>query len=319
MAEDLTTYYQELGVKVRYLHSDIETLERVEILRDLRRGAFDVLVGINLLREGLDLPEVSLVAILDADKEGFLRSAGLAHPDLRPRGAQRERPGHHVCGYDHGIHEGGTGRDGTAAGPAGGLQRRARHHAGVGGARHRRRACRASTNATTGAVPEPRETRRTFRTMAERDAEIAPARSRDEGGRAQPRLRARRDAARHHQGTPHRRARAERPSGGRVARAGLRRQRPEAGGARGAGVRAPADHRRAGRLLAALLHARSDRAARSDRHRLADRRRPRRVLHRRGAGASVRHHARPVRRAPVRRPAGQRVDGQGARAGAHRA
>ena len=76
MAEDLTAYYQELGVKVRYLHSDIETLERVEILRDLRRGAFDVLVGINLLREGLDLPEVSLVAILDADKEGFLRSGG---------------------------------------------------------------------------------------------------------------------------------------------------------------------------------------------------------------------------------------------------
>ncbi len=76
MAEDLTQYYQELGVRVRYLHSDIETLERVEILRDLRRGTFDVLVGINLLREGLDLPEVSLVAILDADKEGFLRSAG---------------------------------------------------------------------------------------------------------------------------------------------------------------------------------------------------------------------------------------------------
>jgi excinuclease ABC subunit B len=76
MAEDLTQYYQELGVKVRYLHSDIDTLERVEILRDLRRGVFDVLIGINLLREGLDLPEVSLVAILDADKEGFLRSGG---------------------------------------------------------------------------------------------------------------------------------------------------------------------------------------------------------------------------------------------------
>ena len=72
----MTQYYQELGVRVRYLHSDIETLERVEILRDLRRGTFDVLVGINLLREGLDLPEVSLVAILDADKEGFLRSGG---------------------------------------------------------------------------------------------------------------------------------------------------------------------------------------------------------------------------------------------------
>src|ERR671915_51450 len=76
MAEDLTQYYQELGVKVRYLHSDIDTLERIQILRDLRKGEFDVLVGINLLREGLDLPEVSLVAILDADKEGFLRSGG---------------------------------------------------------------------------------------------------------------------------------------------------------------------------------------------------------------------------------------------------
>ena len=75
MAEDLTDYYQELGVRVRYLHSDVETLERIDLLRDLRLGEYDVLVGINLLREGLDLPEVSLVAILDADKEGFLRSA----------------------------------------------------------------------------------------------------------------------------------------------------------------------------------------------------------------------------------------------------
>jgi excinuclease ABC subunit B len=74
MAEDLTDYYGDLGVKVRYLHSDITTMERVEIIRDLRLGVFDVLIGINLLREGLDLPEVSLVAILDADKEGFLRS-----------------------------------------------------------------------------------------------------------------------------------------------------------------------------------------------------------------------------------------------------
>jgi len=74
MAEDLTDYLSEHQVKVRYLHSDIDTVERVEILRDLRLGVFDVLVGINLLREGLDIPEVSLVAILDADKEGFLRS-----------------------------------------------------------------------------------------------------------------------------------------------------------------------------------------------------------------------------------------------------
>ena len=74
MAEDLADYLKEAGIKVHYLHSEIQTLERVEILRDLRKGIYDVVVGINLLREGLDLPEVSLVAILDADKEGFLRS-----------------------------------------------------------------------------------------------------------------------------------------------------------------------------------------------------------------------------------------------------
>ena len=74
MSEDLTDYLSDAGVRVRYLHSDIDTVERVEIIRDLRAGEFDVLVGINLLREGLDMPEVSLVAILDADKEGFLRS-----------------------------------------------------------------------------------------------------------------------------------------------------------------------------------------------------------------------------------------------------
>jgi excinuclease ABC subunit B len=74
MAEELTDYYADHGVRVRYLHSDIQTIERTEIIRELREGSFDVLIGINLLREGLDIPEVSLVAILDADKEGFLRS-----------------------------------------------------------------------------------------------------------------------------------------------------------------------------------------------------------------------------------------------------
>src|SRR5205814_3545645 len=76
MAEDLADYLQEMGVRTHYLHSEIDTLERVEILRDLRLGVYDVVVGINLLREGLDLPEVSLVCILDADKEGYLRSGG---------------------------------------------------------------------------------------------------------------------------------------------------------------------------------------------------------------------------------------------------
>ena len=74
MAEDLTAYLEKTGIKVRYMHHDVDTIERMELIRDLRRGEFDVLVGINLLREGLDIPEVSLVAILDADKEGFLRS-----------------------------------------------------------------------------------------------------------------------------------------------------------------------------------------------------------------------------------------------------
>ena len=117
MAEDLTTYYQELGVKVRYLHSDIDTLERVEILRDLRRGVFDVLVGINLLREGLDLPEVSLVAILDADKEGLPALGRVAHPDVRPRRAQRQRTRHHVRGHDDRVDE-----VGDRAKPSGGAR-----------------------------------------------------------------------------------------------------------------------------------------------------------------------------------------------------
>ncbi|MGH9325042.1 MAG: excinuclease ABC subunit UvrB [Vicinamibacteria bacterium] len=91
MAEDLTEYYAEIGVRCRYLHSDIDTLERVRILRELRLGEFDVLIGINLLREGLDLPEVSLVAILDADKEGFLRSGGSLVQTIG-------RAARHVCG-----------------------------------------------------------------------------------------------------------------------------------------------------------------------------------------------------------------------------
>ena len=91
MAEALTEYMSEAGVKVRYIHSDVETLERIEIIRDLRLGVYDVLVGINLLREGLDIPECGLVAILDADKEGYLRSQNLVDPDDRPRRAEHRR------------------------------------------------------------------------------------------------------------------------------------------------------------------------------------------------------------------------------------
>ena len=96
MAEDLADYLHEMGVKVSYLHSEVDTLERVQILRDLRLGVYDVLVGINLLREGIDLPEVTLVAILDADKEGFLRSAWSLIQVMRPCRAQHRRRGRHV-------------------------------------------------------------------------------------------------------------------------------------------------------------------------------------------------------------------------------
>ncbi len=139
MAEDLTDYLHEHGVKVRYLHSDIETVERVEIIRDLRLGKFDVLVGINLLREGLDMPEVSLVAILDADKEGFLRSDGLADPDHRPGRAQPERPGDPVRRPRDRFDAARDRRDRPPPGEAGRVQPAARHHAAVdrqGGAGH---------------------------------------------------------------------------------------------------------------------------------------------------------------------------------------
>ncbi len=129
MAEDLTEYLNEHGVKVRYLHSDIETVERSEIIRDLRLGKFDVIVGINLLREGLDMPEVSLVAILDADKEGFLRSEGSLIQTIGR--AARNLQGKAILyadvrtGLDRARHR----RDRPAPQQADRVQRRARHYA----------------------------------------------------------------------------------------------------------------------------------------------------------------------------------------------
>ena len=138
MAEDLTQYYQELGVKVRYLHSDIDTLERIQILRDLRRGEFDVLVGINLLREGLDLPEVSLVAILDADKEGFLRSGGSLIQTVGRAARNVQRPRHHVRRQDDRLDAAGHRRDRPPP-------RRSRKRTTRSTASRRRRSSRAST------------------------------------------------------------------------------------------------------------------------------------------------------------------------------
>nr|MDH3161803.1 helicase-related protein [Bacillus licheniformis] len=101
MSEDLTDYLKEIGIKVTYLHSEIKTLERIEIIRDLRLGKHDVLVGINLLREGLDIPEVSLVAILDADKEGFLRSERSLIQTIGRVSQKCRRPRNHVCRQNH--------------------------------------------------------------------------------------------------------------------------------------------------------------------------------------------------------------------------
>ena len=119
MAEDLTEYMHENGVRVRYMHSDIDTIERIEIIRDLRLGAFDVLVGINLLREGLDIPECALVAILDADKEGLSPLRDLAGADHRARRAQRRRQGDPLRRFDHRLDGAGDGGDPAQAGEAG--------------------------------------------------------------------------------------------------------------------------------------------------------------------------------------------------------
>ena len=97
MSEDLANYLKEMGLKVEYLHSEIKTLERIEIIRELRKGTYDVLIGINLLREGLDIPEVSLVAILDADKEGFLRSERSLIQTIGRAARNVEWSCHYVC------------------------------------------------------------------------------------------------------------------------------------------------------------------------------------------------------------------------------
>lgn len=128
MAEDLTEYLEEHGERVRYLHSDIDTVERMEIIRDLRLGEFDVLVGINLLREGLDMPEVSLVAITDADKEGFLRSERSLIQTIG-RAARNVNGKAILYGDKITLHGQSHWRDRASTGETAALQRRARHRA----------------------------------------------------------------------------------------------------------------------------------------------------------------------------------------------
>ena len=122
MSEDLSDYLKDLGLKVKYLHSDIKTLERTQIIRDLRLGKFDVLVGINLLREGLDIPEVSLVAILDADKEGFLRNERSLIQTIGRAARNANRVRDYVCRHGYRFDEGRHRRNQAAADDPRGLQ-----------------------------------------------------------------------------------------------------------------------------------------------------------------------------------------------------
>ena len=173
MAEDLANYYTEVGVRCRYMHSEIETLERIKLLRDLRKGEYDVLIGINLLREGLDLPEVSLVAILDADKEGFLRSQGSLIQTIGR--AARHLEGRAILYADkmtdsmqRAIDETDRRREKQER-----LQRRARHHAAVHHPPTRRWASPASSKPTTPTSPTKPTGMPDFTTQAELDAYIA--------------------------------------------------------------------------------------------------------------------------------------------------
>ncbi len=201
MSEDLAEYYSEVGVRCRYMHSEIETLERIKILRDLRKGEFDVLIGINLLREGLDLPEVSLVAILDADKEGFLRSAGSLIQTIGR--CARNVEGRAILYADRMTDSMNKAHRRNRSPPcdSAGLQRRERHHAAVDRApgRHvagadRRSRLRRHDRARPKAFPNSsrRKSSTTFIAKLETDMREAAKRFEFENGR---------QTARYHQGT----------------------------------------------------------------------------------------------------------------------
>ena len=212
MAEDLADYLKELGVKVQYLHSEVDTLERVAILRDLRLGVFDVLVGINLLREGIDLPEVTLVAILDADKEGFLRSAWSL---IQMIGRAARNIGGEVIMYadtDHRIDAGRDRRDGPPAGDPGRLQHRARHRADDDRQGHPRPQRAAARGGRVDRRLRLRAGRRVHRRgPGQGRGARRPDGGRDEGGRQAARVRAGRGPPRRDPADP-----AARPRGGRL-------------------------------------------------------------------------------------------------------
>ena len=215
MAEDLADYLHEMGVRVSYLHSEVDTLERVQILRDLRLGVYDVLVGINLLREGIDLPEVTLVAILDADKEGFLRSAWSL---IQVIGRAARNIGGEVVMYADRVTESMQvaidETDRRRADP-GGLQPRARHRAHddrQGDPRHQRPPARRGRGA--GRVRAPDGTRAVRAEPGADRQDGRPAGGRDARGREAARVRARRGAARRDPGHPHPRPRGGRLGGG---------------------------------------------------------------------------------------------------------
>ena len=277
MAEDLADYLRELGVKVQYLHSEVDTLERVQILRDLRLGVYDVLVGINLLREGIDLPEVTLVAILDADKEGFLRSAWSL---IQMIGRAARNIGGEVVMYaDHVTESMQAAIDETNRRRAvqTALQHRPRDRADddrQGDPRHQRAAAgrrrdeRGLRRRRAGRSLRPARPRRPER--APRSRRCGPDGGRHANAAQEPRVRAGRDAARRDPADP-----PARPRGGRLGRrrAGRRARRSRRPGARHGVGRLARDLDPAARPARGRQGRRAD--ARGDHGRPSSRRRPR--------------------------------------------
>ena len=232
MSEDLTDYLLEMGFKVRYLHSEVDTLERIQIIRDLRLGEYDVLVGVNLLREGLDLPEVSLVAILDADKEGFLRGETSLIQTIGRAARNVDGTVLMYADKETAAMRGGDRRDRPPPRDPARLQRGARHHGRLdrqGRQRHRRVPPGRGQDAQ-GPAPQRAQAVKTDDDAADRAREDdRRARGGDARRRRGPALRVRRAAARR---DPRPAARARRGADVERPRGGARRPRAASGGRR---------------------------------------------------------------------------------------